>query len=304
MSNILHSSRPLSRRAILRGGTLLLTCGGLELSAAARLLADDKTKSRRVRLAVLTDMHFADKAPAGSRHYRETIGKLAAAAEQFAKDKPEFTVELGDFIDAADSVKTELGYLKKIQREFAALPGEKHYVLGNHCVYTLTKQEFLDGVERKKSYYSFDKRGVHFVVLDACYLKDGTPYGRKNFVWTDPNIPGQQIEWLKKDLAEAKGKVVVFVHQRLDLPGDSHYAINNAVQVRRVLEQSGKVLAVLQGHSHKNYVTEINGIHYCVMRAMIEGSGAAQNGYSTMDVSAEGAIRITGFRDQQNYDWS
>ena len=116
----------------------------------ANLFAARQPK-RKVRVGLVTDLHYADKPPAGTRHYRETPAKLAEAAAQLGKDKPAFIVELGDFIDAADSVDTELRYLKRINRDFSAICKNRHYVLGNHCVYTLTKREFLAGVEQKKS---------------------------------------------------------------------------------------------------------------------------------------------------------
>ena len=288
------------RRAFLQNGSLYLLSAGVGLSRGSSLFADESPQ--HLRFGLVTDLHYADKAPAGSRHYRETLAKLEEAAQLFEKEKPSHVVELGDLIDAADSVATEKKYLQTINKVFAALPGEKHYVLGNHCVYTLTKDEFLDGVGQKKSYYSFDDRGFHFVVLDACFRSDGQPYGRKNFQWTDPNIPPEQVEWLRADLQQANGKTIVFVHQRLDV--SNNHGVKNAAQIRRVLEQSGKVLAVFQGHSHKNELKEINGVHYCVHRAMIEGSGHENNGYSIMDISADGAIRITGFRQQKKYDWS
>lgn len=287
----------IARRAFLRNGSLVLAAASLP---AGKLLAE--SGQPRVTVGLVTDMHYADKQPAGSRYYRETLAKLEEAAERFQQDRPGHVVELGDFIDAADSVETEKGYLARIHKDFSALPGQKHYVLGNHCVHTLTKEEFLDGVGQQKSYYSFDAGGVHFVVLDACFRSDGEPYGRKNFQWTDPNIPADQVEWLAADLNRSKGKAIVFVHQRLDV--SNHYGVKNAAQVRKVLEDSGKVLAVFQGHSHKNDLKEINGIHYCVHRAMVEGSGADNNGYSTMDVFADGTIRIAGFRQQKTYEWS
>ena len=288
------------RRAFMRDGSLFLLSAGVGLSQGLSSFAEEP--KAQLRFGLVTDLHYADKAPGGSRHYRETLAKLEEAALQFAKEKPSHVVELGDFIDAADSVATEKKYLGRVNKDFAELPGKKHYVLGNHCVYTLTKDEFLDGVGQKKSYYSFDDRGFHFVVLDACFRNDGKPYGRKNFQWTDPNIPQEQVEWLQADLKKATGKTIVFVHQRLDV--SNHYGVKNAAQIRRVLEQSGKVLAVFQGHSHKNEVKEINGIHYCVHRAMIEGSGKENNGYSIMDLFADGTIRITGFRKQEKYNWS
>jgi alkaline phosphatase len=62
-------------------------------------------------------------------------------------------------------------------------------------------------------------------------------------------------------------------------------------------------MAVFQGHSHKNDLKDINGIHYCTLVAMVEGSGAENNGYSLVDVLEGGAIRLTGFRKQAKYEW-
>jgi len=252
-------------------------------------------------VGLVTDLHFADKAAAGSRHYRETPKKLAEAIEQFCQQETEFVVELGDFIDAAESVTTELGYLKRINRDFSEVGAQRHFVLGNHCVHTLTKQEFLDGVEKEKSYYSFDSGGFHFVVLDSCFRNDGLPYGRRNFQWTDSNIPPEEIEWLKADLIKTSKKTIVFAHQRLDV--SNHYGVKNASIVRKVLEESGKVLAVFQGHSHKNDHNDIGGIHYCTLVAMVEGPGVENNGYSVMRIAHDGTIRMSGFRKQNDYVW-
>ena len=100
------------------------------LGAGSLSHAADPNEPVALRAGLVTDMHYADKPPRGSRHYRETLPKLAEARDYFAKQAPEFIVELGDFIDAADSVETELSYLKRVLSEFAKLPGQKHYVLG------------------------------------------------------------------------------------------------------------------------------------------------------------------------------
>ena len=286
----------LGRRAFLKHGTLVLTAASLGSSS---LLAGDETP--RLRVGLVTDLHYADKAPAGTRHYRETLAKLEEAARQFERDKPSFIVELGDLIDAAASVETEQSYLKTINRPFSAICKDRHYVLGNHCVDTLNKDEFLGTVEQEKSYYSFDRGGFHFVVLDSCFRSDGQPYGRKNFQWTDANIPAAEMEWLEGDLKSSDKPVIVFAHQRLDV-SNSHGVKNNA-DVRKVLEASRRVLAVFQGHSHQNDLKEIGGIHYCTLVAMVEGSGAKNNGYSVMEIEPNGTIQLTGFRNQKPYDW-
>lgn len=289
------STHSPGRRAFLRNGSLVLAAGSLVDFARA-----EEAKSA-VRFGLVTDLHYADKPSAGTRHYRETLTKLGEAARQFAKDKLAFVVELGDLIDAADTVATELAYLKAVNKEFSAISQNRHHVLGNHCVDMLTKDEFLGGLERKEPHYSFDEGGIHFVVLDACYRADGKPYGRKNSKWNDANIPAAELDWLKDDLNKANRKTVVFAHQRLDVAND--YGVKNAPAVRKLLEASGNVLAVFQGHSHKNDHNEIAGIHYCTMVAMIEGAGAENNGYSTVDVKADGTIVISGFRKQQGYEW-
>jgi alkaline phosphatase len=252
-------------------------------------------------VGLVTDLHYADKAPAGTRHYWETLSKLEEAATKFAEDRPTFVVELGDLIDAADSVDLEQRYLKTINGKFSAICKDRHYVLGNHCVDTLTKDEFLGGVQQEKSYYSFDRNGFHFVVLDSCFRSDGEPYGRKNFHWADANLPAAEIEWLKADLTATDKPVIVFAHQRLDVNND--HGVKNSADVRQILEASGRVLAVFQGHSHQNDLTEIGGIHYCTLVAMVEGSGTKNNGYSLMEIEPNGTIHLTGFRKQKSYDW-
>jgi alkaline phosphatase len=288
-----------SRRVFLQMGAIFLA--GAASARFAQADHDEAAQEPLVRIGMVTDLHHADKPAGGSRHYRETLRKFAEAAKQFASDEVDFVVELGDFIDAADSVETEKAYLTTITKSFAATPGQHHYVLGNHCVQTLTKPEFLEIVGQPKSYYSFDVGGYHFVVLDACFRSDGEPYGRKNFNWTDSHIPAAEIEWLKADLEKTPNETIAFVHQRLDVEG--HYAVKNAVEVRRVLEQSGNVLAVFQGHYHRNDHKTIGGIHYCTLAAMVEGAGPDANAYAVVDILPGDAIRITGFGTQKSYRW-
>ena len=138
-------------------------------------------------------------------------------------------------------------------------------------------------------------------MLDSCFRTDGQPYGRKNFEWTDPNIPKAELDWLRADLKSTSKKTVVFAHQRLDV--SSVYGVKNAPAVRKILEDSKQVLAVFQGHSHENDHKEIGGIHYCTLVAMIEGSGVSHNGYSVLKLSDDGSIRLDGFRNQGDYQW-
>ena len=296
----MDSNRLFTRRAFIRQGTVSLAGSAVVANVALRFAeakAGDDTP--QVRIGLVTDLHYADKPPAGTRFYRESLEKFAEATKRFGEEKVDLVVELGDLIDSADSLDVEKDYLRRIAKDFTAIPGQYHYVLGNHCVSALTKPEFLEIVGQKASYYSFDTNGVHFVVLDACFRSDGQPYGRKNFEWTDSNIPAAEVEWLIADLKQTIHKTVVFVHQRLDV--EPPLGIKNAPEVRKVLEESGKVLAVLQGHDHQGDYKEIEGVPYCTLKAMVEGSGEENSGYAILDVLPDNSIRIRGIRKQKSY---
>ena len=285
--------RNLTRREWLGAGTLLL--------AAARPGSSAAEPAAELRIGLVTDLHYADKPAAGSRCYRQTPAKLAEAAENLAAERIEILVALGDLIDSSDTVAGDKQYLEMIHRELAKIGREQHYVLGNHCVDRLEKEEFLGVVGQERACYSFDRAGVHFVILDACFREDGVAYGRQNFQWTDANIPSTQLEWLEADLAAGRGPAIVFAHQRLD-EAKSH-SVRNAARVREALERSGRVLAVFQGHSHHNAVQEIGGIRYCTLAAMVEGEGPESNAYAVLRIAGDGSIRVQGFRRQRVYDW-
>lgn len=291
----------LGRRTFVRDGAIVLgTLPFLPTEIDAATLTVEKTgKEPLLRVGLVTDLHYADKDPAGTRHYREAIPKFEECIDRFNRENLDLAIELGDFIDAAEEVAVEFGYLKTIDTVFAKFRGDRHYVLGNHCVWTLTKEQFRDNSEARATYYSFDRKGVHFVVLDACYRADGVAYENKNYEWTDTEIPPEEREWLEEDLSRTDLPSLVFTHQRIDV--SNHYGVKSGEEVRRILRESGKVRAVFQGHNHINEHQEIEGIHYVTLAAAIEGSGEERNAYSILEVYGD-RLEVKGFREQS--DWT
>ncbi|HBJ83544.1 MAG TPA: alkaline phosphatase [Verrucomicrobiales bacterium] len=284
-----------SRRTFLHHSTLCLAGFG-----AGRMLAAENNARPLLRVGLMTDLHYADKNPTKTRFYREALAKLDEAVEHMNREKPALVIELGDFIDQADSVEREIEWLKTMESHFAKLTMPRHYVLGNHCVGTLTKQEFAQHTKAAGGHAAFVQNGVTFLILDSCFREDGTPYERKNFNWQDANLPRSELAWLESELGKAGGPVIVLAHQRLDL--DKAHAVKNAAEVRSLLEKSGKVLAVFQGHSHKNDYQQIAGIHYTTLVAMVEGTGMESSGYTMLDVMGDSSLRLKGFRRQVNRD--
>jgi predicted MPP superfamily phosphohydrolase len=288
----------ISRRELLtRSGSLI---AGLSAGALfAR--AGEQGRKALLRFGIVTDAHYADANPGGKRHYRESLPKMAECVALMNEQKVDFLIELGDLKDQAKppAEKSTLAYLRAIEGAFQKFKGSAYHVLGNHDMDSISKAQFLavatnTGIPRTSSYYSFDLKGLHFVVLDANYRADGSDYNAGNFQWTDANVPKAELAWLRADLAAASRPVVAFVHQQLDGKG-SHY-VKNARDVRLALQKHKNVLAVFQGHNHAGHYSRIEGVHYYTLKAMVEGTGEANSSYAVVEVYDNHDIAVTGYR--------
>lgn len=287
----------VSRRVFLKSSAVSLAALHLSCAAWKTSNAGDGT----ARFGIVTDCHYADADVAGVRFYRESLDKLGECVKLMNAEKVDFLIELGDFKDQdKPPVEREtLSYLEAVERVFQEFDGPTYHVLGNHDMDSISKRQFLSRVDNTnidsgRSYYSFDVNRLHFVVLDANYRTDGADYDHGNFNWTDANVPTAELTWLVQDLAEASGPVIVFTHQLLDGTGSVY--VKNAEQVRRILEASGKVTVVFQGHHHAGSYSNIAGIHYYTLKALVEGTGPENSSYVIAEVLPDGGIYVTGYR--------
>ena len=112
-------------------------------------------------------------------------------------------------------------------------------------------------------------------MLDADYTPKGfRPYDMNTpedtfWTWTDTIVPPQELKWLEQDLRKSSGPVIVFSHQTLDRVDEQDHNIKNASAVRALLEESGRVLAVISGHDHQGGYSNIRGIHYVVLNGNV-----------------------------------
>lgn len=258
-----------------------------------------------VRFGILTDSHYADRENVGTRYYKESVNKLSECVDLMNEQNVDFLIELGDFKDQGNppDEKETLRFLDIIEKEFCRFNGPHYHVLGNHDHDSISKKQFLSGISNTgfaeaSGYYSFDAGSVHFVVLDANYSSSGIPYNNGNFDWTDAHVPFRQLSWLKKDLSKKRKPAVVFIHHRLDVASDnSVYGPGNAGVIRKILEDSGNVIVVFQGHEHEGALNRINNITYYTLKGMVEGSGAENNSYIIAEIGRDLKIRISGYRN-------
>ncbi len=286
----------ITRRDFLKA-SILAGFSASSLSGCSHL---DRSGTK-AHFGIVTDSHYADTDARDGRYYSESTGKMAECVELMNEQKVDFLIELGDFKDQDDPAVEErtISHLRAIENVFRRFRGSRYHVLGNHDMDSISKKQFLKditntNIQVESAYYSFESRGIHFVVLDANYLADGTAYDHGNFKWTDTHVPNVQLDWLRRDLAAASLPVIIFVHQLLD--GEGNLYVDNAEDIRNILHASGKIIAVFQGHKHVGDYNIIEGIHYYTLKAMVDGSGAENNSYATVEVLHDNGIIVTGYR--------
>lgn len=263
----------------------------------------------QLTFGIVTDSHYADRDPAGTRYFRDSLVKMTEAMTEMNKLKVSFVIHLGDFKDQDETPDEQrtISYLQKQEAAFATFRGPRYHVLGNHDTDSISKTQFLQhvvntGIKGNRSYYSFDVDRIHLVVLDADFKTDGSPYDKGNFEWTDTFIPNEQILWLKHDLKKTKLPAIVFVHQLLDDVDDHDFCIKNAEQVREVLYESKKVMAVFQGHRHQDRYNKLENIHFCTLPGMVDFTGPENNSFSVIEVYKSGNINMIGYQRALNLE--
>ena len=118
-----------------------------------------------------------------------------------------------------------------------------------------------------KTNYSFDHKGVHFMVLDSIGLNEDHTY--------EGRIDPDQIDWMKADLAALPPHTPVIVVSHIPLisaygeylpppptpPKHPSLTVGNAWQIYPLFEPYN-VIGVLQGHVHVNETVWWHGIPY------------------------------------------
>ena len=157
-----------------------------------------------------------------------------------------------------------------------------HHTIGNHDIFGVFpksgigiadpgygKQMFQERIGR--TYYSFDHKGYHFVILDSFQITDNRDL--------EARIDTEQLGWLREDLGSVlQGTpIVITLHVPLlsgavayAFPGaspNSQFVIANANDIIPIFD-SHNVLAVLQGHLHINEVDTFKSVPYVTCGAV------------------------------------
>lgn len=251
-----------------------------------------------LRFAIVTDIHygFDEKNKKGAQAPR-LIENYIKKANKYRVD---FSVDLGDRV-IYKSPDRDRAYLTQLKDQFNKLAMPHYAVHGNHDLGNMTRYDNADILGVPAYSYSHDIGGVHFI-----FWSPNVRLNRHKEVHTHPG----EIEWLEKDLAETNLPCVVFTHIPLDnYPNEtvlnktdptkwlfpSHY--EQGPKIRKVLEDSGKVMLCMAGHRHMNRHREINDIQYIIHQSLTQknkNTGHARGAYSIVEIT-DRDIYIQGF---------
>jgi calcineurin-like phosphoesterase family protein len=241
-----------------RGFIQKMALGGLMITpfrklAAAPIQLEEAPVKAKLRFGICADVHHDIMHDAESR--------LQVFIADMQNQQVDFIIQLGDFCRPYDK---NLPFLK-IWEQFQ---GPRYHVLGNHDTDGgFTHDQVIHFWKAPQQYYSFDKNGYHFVVLNG-NEKNPSPDKAKGYA---RYIGQEQQAWLEKDLQQTKLSTIIFCHQGLD---NDLGGIENATLVRLILERANqeagfkKVGLVFSGHHHQDYQNEINDITYVQINSM------------------------------------
>jgi Icc protein len=200
--------------------------------------------------------------------------------------KADFAIQGGDHVfDALGVPKSRsLSLFDLYDKTQQDLSLKVYHTIGNHdClgIYTASGMEPSDPLYGKKyyvehvgkTYYSFDRKGVHFIVLDSIGITPDRAY--------EGRIDATQMQWLAEDLkAQAEGTPIIvvshiplvsafasYVPVPATPPAHHGNTVANSDEVIRLFE-GHNVLAVLQGHTHINERVEWHGVPYITSGAV------------------------------------
>jgi 3',5'-cyclic AMP phosphodiesterase CpdA len=264
----------ISRRDFLRISGIAGATGLLKMtstiSSPLSIVDIAHAESGSMTFAYISDSHLIVKSGYDKEH-RFTRALVKAVQDVNAMNpQPDFVLYGGDLAQLGLKEELELG--KGILSD---LKPKLRMMVGEHDWYYDMGDKWRDFFGKDR--YSFEHKGIHFVVLNSVIVEDYwtqpkmTPMDRMLFMAQLDNPKGkpftvgvEQREWLAKDLSKvSKGiPVVVFSHSPLYKYYKSwNFWTDDAEAVQKILSPF-KNVTVIHGHTHQVLVNRIGNITF------------------------------------------
>jgi len=244
-----HNHDGVDRRGFLKcmawagTGAFCVIKGGVLKSYSLSRIAEigDNEAAGELSFVQISDSHMGfDKAA-----NPDVVGTLKKAVERInaLPKKPEFMLHTGDISHL--SKPAEFDTVEQILKSASAK--DVFYVPGEHDVLNDEGKQFRERFGRGtngQGWYSFDKKGVHFVgLVNVMNLKAGGL----------GSLGAEQLEWMEKDVKHLSKStpIVVFAHIPLwTVYPEWGWGTEDSAQALSYLKKFGSV-TVLNGHIHQ-----------------------------------------------------
>jgi 3',5'-cyclic-AMP phosphodiesterase len=293
-----HNHDGIDRRGFLRcmawagtGALCVLQGGVLKSYALGRGGEMGKVAKGELAFVQISDSHMGFDKPANP----DVIGTFKAAIDKInaLPIEPEFILHTGDVSHLAKPA--EFDNVEQILK--SAKTSEVFYVPGEHDFVGDEGKQFLERFgkgSQGSGWYSFDKKGVHFIgLVNVASLKAGGL----------GSLGAEQLEWLEKDVSHLSKStpVVVFAHIPLwTVYPDWGWGTEDSAQALGYLKKFGSV-TVLNGHIHQT-MQKVEGnvtFHTAASTAFPQPKPGAAPSPGPMKVPAEQLRGLLGVTDVQ-----
>jgi 3',5'-cyclic AMP phosphodiesterase CpdA len=292
-----HNADGVDRRGFLKcmawagTGALCVMQGGVLKSYSLSRLSDlgaAAAAAGELSFVQISDSHMGFNKPANP----DVAGTLKAAVDKIngLSATPEFLLHTGDIshLSKPEEFDTVDQILKATSKDVFFVPGE-HDVLNDDGAQF---RERYGKAAKGSGWYSFEKKGVHFIgLVNVMNLKAGGL----------GTLGHEQLEWLEDDVKPLKSStpIVVFAHIPLwSVYPEWGWGTDDSAQALAYLKKFGSV-TVLNGHIHQT-MQKVEGnvtFHTAASTAFPQPQPGKADSPGPMKVPAEQLRSILGITD-------
>ena len=253
-------------------------------SHAATAQADHETI-----IVQISDTHLGDK------HAPHAANNLKQAVEMINARRPDAVVLSGDIGENPQAWDEAKSILKKLKPPL-------YYVPGNHDVHSNDVERYRNVFG--KDYYTFDVKGVTFVVVDSQLLGNFDVYEARQPMPLPPETEDdseRMLSWLAglADRDDGRPKRAIIGVQHIPMFRDGNFpdpkpywVINDPYrsQELKVLHELG-IKDMLVGHWHNGRVFREEGITWHVAPSTAWLPWGGELGFAVHTISADGGVK-------------